>query len=107
MRLIFTLALFVDLLAGFLDAHITDLGIRKGISVEGNSMITGLWRTSRPKLWQLITFNLIQASVLCVFAILSPWNSEPGVFLMLSASALGADAARHFQGAWKWRRLGA
>lgn len=106
MTLLYLVALMLDGIAGFLDAHITDLGIRKGIAVEGNELLTKLSGTVRPKFWQINVYNFGQMLVLSVPGIFGIfYNNNPLIFL--SAVMLATDAAGHVKGFFQWRKLGA
>lgn len=104
------IALIADAIFGAMDALITDRGIRKGLGIEGNSWITGLWRTTRPKLWQLFVFNWLQCTVLGSFAIAGGFVADPytsGIFFFMSAVGWYVDTAKHIIGWHSWKRLGA
>lgn len=102
----FIAVLLWDLVFSMLDAHHSANGIKRGLFVEGNSMITYFFG-SRPSLVDLILFNCTQTAILCVFAVIAPWTTKPDVFLCLSASALGGECVRHIQAYTKARKFGA
>jgi len=95
----------LDGIAGFFDAHITDIGIRKGVAVEGNEFMTKLFRTVRPKFWQISVYNFGQTALLSVPGVFGiVYNNNPLIFL--SAVMLSTDAAGHVKAFFAWRKLG-
>lgn len=104
------LALIATAIMGALDDMITDRGIRKGLGVEKSSMITGLWHTNKPKLWQLFVFSWIQTSVVGSFAIAGGCGVSDytaGIFFFMSAIGWSVDAIKHTIGYVEWKKLGA
>lgn len=109
MLIAFFVVLGINLLFGWLDATHSANGIKLGLFVEGNSMIAGIYGR-KPTFRQLMIFNLTQCSVLCIFAVISPFVPGDYVdspFLMLAISAQAADAAHHIKGYITARRFGA
>ena len=53
----------LDAVMGWMDARITNKGIKAGIGVEANEVITTIFRTDKPSLTQLCVYNALQMGV--------------------------------------------
>ena len=106
-----------DLLTGWMDARITNKGIKAGIGIEGNELITTIFRTQKPSLVQLAGYNVAKLAlwmgVGLIFAYHFPATSATSpVYLgrVLCPIFAAVDAAKHYQGfrqwAWMFRNPG-
>lgn len=94
-----------DLLTGWMDARITDKGIKAGIGVEANEIITTIARTNKPSLKTLVIYNLVQMGVflgLGFAAIHFGTENIPYVGYGMMPAVIAVDAAKHYQGFRQW-----
>ena len=106
-----------DLLTGWMDARITNKGIKAGIGIEGNEILTTIAGTKTPSLKALVIYNLAQLAigvgVSLIFAYHFPATSATSpVYLgrVIAPVFAAVDAAKHYQGfrqwAWMFRNPG-
>jgi hypothetical protein len=106
-----------DLLTGWMDARITNKGIKAGIAVEGNGLLVKLAGTNKPSLIKLVVYNVAKLSlwvgVGLVFAYHFPSTTTTSpVYLgrVLMPVFAAIDATKHYQGfrqwAWMFRNPG-
>lgn len=106
-----------DLLTGWMDARITDKGIKAGIGVEGNELIGKVFGTNKPSLKQLVGYNVgkmaLWMGIAAIFAYHFPATSATSpVYLgrVMMPVFAAVDAAKHYQGfrqwAWMFRNPG-
>ena len=103
----------LDIVMGWMDARITNKGIKAGIGVEANEIITTLYRTNKPSLTQLVIFNTLQMGVflgLGIAAVHFGTENVPYIGYGALPAVLAVDAAKHYQGfrewAWMFRNPG-
>ena len=98
-----------DVAGGIYDANETSKGIKAGVAVEGNSIITTLARTDKPSNLFLQVYNFVFVGIVAGLAIFLV-HHFPGQNLEYAAmggsqAALAADALKHLQAGLKWRFL--
>jgi hypothetical protein len=86
----------------YLDVLYTSRGIRAGVGVEGNALVT-YFIGHKPSAWALHIHNTALSILLFIPAFIGIGHGWPFTFIYIGA-AFGY-AARHFQGALKWRAL--
>lgn len=96
----------LDLITGWMDARITNKGIKAGIGVEANEVITTLARTNKPSLTTLVLYNVAQMGVFLALGLFLKLHF-PGQNLSYVATGglpafLAVDAAKHYQGFRQW-----
>ena len=115
--IILSVLVVLDLIMGWMDARITNKGIKAGIGVEGNGLLVKLAGTDKPSLTKLVVYNVgklaVWMSIGLVFAYHFPSTTATSpvylgkVFCPLFAAI---DAAKHYQGfrqwAWMFRNPG-
>lgn len=92
-----------DLAAGAFDAYETIIGLKKGVALEGNSVINfiaGASKTRVPGAWAVILFNVVRTIAFMALGFIHNPAIIGGAF-----GALGASAASHIQAGIKWRFL--
>lgn len=97
-----------DSLTSVMDANETSKGIKAGIGVEGNEIITTLARTQKPSNLFLHAYNFAFVGIVLGLAALGQHLAQaPGTVAVVSVMppvVLAVDAAKHYQGyrQWKW-----
>ena len=99
----------VDAATSVYDANETSKGIKAGVGVEGNEVITTLARTNKPSNLFLQVYNLAFIALvggLALFLIHHfPGQNVEYVAMGGSLAGLFADAAKHLQAGLQWRYM--
>lgn len=99
----------VDGVAGIFDANETSKGIKAGVGVEGNEIITTLARTNKPSNLFLQVYNFAFIGIVAGLATFLvhhfPGQNVEYAAMGGSLAALFADAAKHLQAGLQWRYM--
>jgi hypothetical protein len=98
-----------DAAAGIYDANETSKGIKAGVGVEGNSVITTLARTDKPSNLFLQVYNFAFIGIVAGLALFLthhfPQQNLEYTAIGGSLASLAADGLKHLQAGLKWRFL--
>lgn len=91
--------------AAMLDTWISDVGVKSGVAVEGNTWLDWLSGSNKPSTKAYILYALGEAVVLSGFAIFGAVTGNPYAAL-ISCGPWIAMIVKHLQGYVAWRKLG-
>jgi hypothetical protein len=96
-------AALADIATGFYDAHWTDVGIKKGVAVEENTIIKAIF-SDKPYFAELCLFNVAQTALFVILTLLAQRGS---IYALIGGGigALFASAGLHIRGAKNWQWL--
>lgn len=98
----------IDVVGVIYDAVYSEVGIKAGYAVEGNTLITKLFGTVKPSAVQLYVENFAQLAImfgLAAVGVLKGPENIPYVAFGGGMVGLLLDALHHIQGGLKWRYL--
>ena len=97
------IALIIWAVCAGADIAYTRSGLDKGVAVEGNRVVVWFFG-NKPKTWQLIIYDVVEAFWLCTPYLVAPDNPA---CVGITFGMLCGLAVRHVEGARAWRKLGA
>lgn len=89
------------------DAYMSDKGIRRGVAVEGNRMITWIAGTMTPTFWQLyaIDAGVIRVPLLLLALFLPSPGGLPEAWRAAGIGGFVSLGVKNILGGRKWARL--
>jgi hypothetical protein len=99
--IVFGILAAIDAIASVYDVSSTEKGIKRGVGVEGNEVVTTLARTDKPGSLFLYLWNF---GFITLIAALGSFVNNPAV-TGFSIAVLAVDAAKHVIGGYKWNVL--
>ncbi len=89
------------------DSYMSDKGIRLGLALEGNRMITWIAGTMTPKFWQLYSIDagLIRIPIFLLCLFLPAPSAYPETWHAFGIGAFISIGIKNILGGLKWRKL--
>lgn len=88
------------------DASETEIGIKAGVAVEGNSAIDWIWRTQKPTFGETFAYDLVRLGIFAGLGVAGELVHGKLTFgIPFAIAALIALGLKHYQGARQWAWL--